>query len=115
MRIKGGGNVFIGNNFHSGSGCKIITTYHDYDNDEYIPYGSKVIHKDVHIGDNVWLGEDVLILGGVNIADGAIIQAGSVVVSDVDYCGIAGGAPAKTFKQRNIEHYEKLCRLGKFR
>lgn len=114
MRIRGGGEVIIGNNFHSGSGCKIITSYHDYDNDDYVPYGNKVIHKSVVIGNNVWVGDDVLILGGVNIEDGAILQAGAVVTGDIGYCEIAGGSPAKCFKKRNIQHYERLVKQGKF-
>lgn len=115
MRIRGAGKVTIGDNFHSGSGCKMITSYHDYDNDDYIPYGNKVINKNIVIGNNVWLGDDVLILGGVHIADGSIIQAGSVVTSSIGYCEIAGGSPAKSFKKRDIEHYERLCKLGKFK
>lgn len=115
MRIRGSGEVIIGDNFHSGGGCKIITSYHDYDNDDYIPYGNKVIHKKVVIGNNVWIGDDVLILGGVNINDGAIIQAGSVVTSNIGYCEIAGGSPAKCFKKRDIQHYERLLFLEKFK
>lgn len=36
--------------------------------------------------------------GGVTIGEGAIIQAGSVVVSDIPKYAIAGGSPAKVFK-----------------
>lgn len=114
MRIKGKGDVKIGDNFHSGSGCKIITTYHDYDNGSHIPYGVEEVHKNIMIGNNVWIGEDVLILGGVTIQDGAIIQAGSVVTSDIGYCEIAGGSPAKVFKKRNVKHYEDLRSKGKY-
>lgn len=48
------------------------------------------------------------ILPGVKIGEGAIIQAGSVVVKDIEKYAIAGGHPAKTFKYRDIDHYEKL-------
>ena len=66
------------------------------------------------IGDNVWLGNNVIILGGVTIGEGAIIQAGSVVCMDVPACAIAGGHPAKPFKYRDREHYEQMKREGKF-
>jgi acetyltransferase-like isoleucine patch superfamily enzyme len=56
----------------------------------------------------------VIILPGVTIHEGAIIQAGSVVVKDIEKCAIAGGHPAKVFKYRDIEHYEKLKKEGKF-
>ena len=108
MEIGGGGHVRIGNNFHSGPGCLMITQNHDYDHGNAIPYGSKYIYKDIFIEDNVWLGDRVIILGGVTIGEGAIIQAGSVVVSDIPKYGIAGGHPARVFKYRDKEHYEKL-------
>ncbi|MCQ2964441.1 MAG: acyltransferase, partial [archaeon] len=73
-----------------------------------------VISKEVVIEDNVWLGNRVIVLPGVTIGEGAIIQAGSVVVSDIPKCAIAGGHPAKVFKYRDIGHYEKLKKEGKF-
>lgn len=73
-----------------------------------------MITKDVVIGDNVWLGINVIILGGVTIGEGAIIQAGAVVVKDIPPLGIAGGNPAQVFKYRDIEHYKKLKREKKY-
>lgn len=113
MAISGNGKVEIGDNFHSGPRCQIITSFHNYEGDA-IPYDLTFIDKDVKIGDNVWLGNNVIILGGVTIGEGAIIQAGSVVCKDVPAYAIAGGHPAVPFKQRNVEHYEKLKAEGKF-
>jgi acetyltransferase-like isoleucine patch superfamily enzyme len=62
----------------------------------------------------VWLGSRVTILGGVTIGEGAIIQAGAVVVSDIPKYAIAGGNPAKVFKYRDIEHYERLKAENRF-
>lgn len=107
MTILGDGKVEIGDNFHSGTGCKFITSIHNYEGAQ-IPYDSTMIDKDIKIGDNVWLGDDVIVLGGVTIGEGAIIQAGSVVVSNVPDFAIAGGHPAKMFKNRNKEHYLEL-------
>lgn len=114
MSILGNGQVNIGNNFHSGTGCVIITGYHNYDKGNAIPYDSTYIHKDVTIDDNVWLGNDVTILGGVTIGEGAIVQIGSVVVSNIPPLGIAGGHPAKVYKYRDQEHYYNLKQEGKF-
>jgi acetyltransferase-like isoleucine patch superfamily enzyme len=77
MNIAGGGRVKIGNNFHSGIDCMMITQIHNYDQGTKIPY----IFKDIVIEDQVWIGSRVIILGGVKIGEGAIIQAGSVVVN----------------------------------
>lgn len=108
MKIGGSGKVSIGNNFHSGKDCLMISEIHNYDNGTAIPYDDTFIAKDIVIEDNVWLGERVIILGGVKIGEGAIIQAGSVVVNDIPPLAIAGGHPARVFKQRNKEHYYRL-------
>lgn len=113
MGISGNGKVQIGNYFHSGVGCQIITSFHNYEGNK-IPYDETFLDKDVFIGDCVWLGNNVIVLGGVKIGEGAIIQAGSVVCKDIPPFGIAGGHPAVTFKYRNKEHYLKLKQEGKF-
>jgi len=115
LRIDGRGKVVIGDNFHSGTECLFITQTHDYDGGDAIPYGSGYILKDIVIEDNVWIGSRVIVLGGVTIGEGAIIQAGSCVVSDIPKYAIAGGHPATVFRQRDVEHYERLKREGKFR
>ncbi len=115
MQIQGVGRVQIGDNFHSGTDCLIICSSHNYDKSTLIPYDDVDVDKDVVIQDNVWLGSRVTIIGRVTIGEGAIIQAGSVVVKDVPYCGIAGGNPAKVFKTRDTAHYEKLKAAGKVR
>ncbi|MEL6813066.1 MAG: CatB-related O-acetyltransferase [Bacteroidota bacterium] len=52
------------------------------------------------IGNDVWVGKNAIILGGVTIGNGAIIAAGSVVTKDVPPYHIAGGVPAKILKPR---------------
>lgn len=113
MVIGGKGSVKIGDNFHSGVGCKILTQIHNYEG-EALPYDNKIIAKDTVVGDNVWFGDNVTVLGGVRIGNGVIIQAGSVVVSNIPDYAIAGGHPAKVFKERNIEHYQRLLKEKKF-
>lgn len=114
LRTVGSGAVTIGDNFHSGGGCKIRTQTHDYDSGDAIPYGSGYVVEEVVIEDNVWLGEDVTILPGTTIEEGAIVQTGSVVVSDVPECAIVGGHPAEIFDYRDQDHYETLKQQGKF-
>ena len=113
IRISGGGTVYIGDNFHSGVECMMITQNHNYEGSK-IPYDSTYIYKDIIIEDNVWLGNRVIVLGGVRIGEGSIIQAGSVVVGDIPKYAIAGGHPAKVFSNRDKAHYEKLKNEGKF-
>ncbi|WP_215224743.1 acyltransferase [Echinicola shivajiensis] len=112
-RIYGSGKVSFGDNFHSGKNLRILTTYHNYLGAR-IPYDETVITKDVAIGDNVWVGLDVIILAGVTIGEGAIIQAGSVVSSNIPPMGIAGGNPARVFKERDSAKYYKLKEQKQF-
>jgi len=113
MRIGGNGIVSIGRYFHSGTGCQIITSFHNYEGNA-IPYDDINIDKDVTIEDFVWLGNNVIVLGGVRIGEGAIIQAGSVVCKDIPPYGIAGGHPATVFKYRNVEHFLLMKKEQKF-
>ena len=113
MQIHGSGKVTFGDYFHSGIECMIITYNHNYEG-EMIPYDPTYITKDVTIGKCVWLGNRVTICGNVTIGDGAIIAAGSVVVKDVPRCAIVGGNPAKVIKYRDIEHFDKLEKEGKY-
>lgn len=114
MNIAGAGTVKIGDNFHSGIECMMITQNHDYDDGNAIPYGDKYNLKTIEIGDNVWLGNRVILIGNLTIGEGAIVAAGSVVVKDVPPFAIVGGNPAKVIKYRDIERYNKLKSEGKF-
>ena len=113
MTINGKGKVIIGNYFHSGQDVHIITDVHNYEG-EAIPYDATDIVKDVIIDDFVWVGSHVIILGGVHIGEGAIIQAGSVVVKDIPSYAIVGGNPARIFKYRDIDHFNNLKAEKKF-
>ena len=52
------------------------------------------------IGNDVWIGDRVTILGGVNIADGTVVGAGAVVTRDTEPFGIYVGIPAKKIGSR---------------
>lgn len=113
MKILGSGSVTIGDNFHSGIECMMITEVHDY-HGQQLPYDTTRIPKPIVIEDNVWFGNRVLILGGVAIGEGAIVQAGAVVVTNIPRLSIVGGNPAKPFRMRDAVHYEDLKRRGAF-
>ena len=57
-------------------------------------------NKPVVIGNDVWIGANVIILPGVEIKDGAVIAAGAVVTRNVPAYAIVGGVPAKILKYR---------------
>lgn len=113
MIVAGGGKLVIGNYFHSGVECMIITQNHNYEG-EAIPYDNSYVMKPVTIGDCVWFGNRVTVVGGVTIGEGTIIAAGAVVTKDVPPLAIVGGNPAKVIKYRDAEHYNKLKAEGKY-
>ena len=57
----------------------------------------------VKIGNDVWLGTHCIILGNVNVGNGAVVAAGAVVTKDVPPYAIVGGVPAKIIKYRFSE------------
>ncbi|MGE1063555.1 CatB-related O-acetyltransferase [Megasphaera paucivorans] len=67
---------------------------------------------DTVIGNDVWIGQYVTIMPGVNVGDGAIIAANSTVVKNVEPYSVVGGNPAKIIKKRfDDETIELLLKL----
>jgi len=105
--IKGGGKVTFGKYCAVGEDLKIISSNHDYKfvNLQYAlqsRIGAKImpLSAAVTIGNNVWIGDSVLILAGKTIGDGAVLAAGAVITKDVPAYAIVGGCPAKIIKYR---------------
>lgn len=66
----------------------------------------------VTIGNDVWIGNNVLLLPGIHIGDGAVIAAGAVVTKDVAPYTVVGGVPAKEIRKRfRDEQIEKLMEM----
>jgi virginiamycin A acetyltransferase len=64
------------------------------------------------IGNDVWIGQNVTIMPGVKVGDGAIIAANSTVVKNIEPYTIYGGNPAKLIKNRfSDEKVEFLLKL----
>jgi acetyltransferase-like isoleucine patch superfamily enzyme len=99
--IYGHGNVTIGDNVLIAPGCKIIASNHS------VPDKTKLINQQpdnkqpITIGNDVWLGADVKVLAGVNIGDGCVIGAGSLVNTSIPPYSYAVGVPAKVIKTRD--------------
>lgn len=58
-------------------------------------YGKKTV-----VGQDVWLGSSVIVLGGVTVGDGAVVGAGAVVTKDIPSYSMAAGVPAKIIGKR---------------
>ena len=95
--------IKIGNNSLIAS--DVFITDHDHSNlsgyiDNEIPWvDHKLFAKAVLIGSNVWIGEKVIILKGVEIGENSVIAAGSVVTKSFPKSSLIAGNPAKLLRQ----------------
>ena len=55
---------------------------------------------DTIVGNDVWIGQNVTVMPGVHIGDGAIIAANSVITKDVPAYCVVGGNPSKIIRKR---------------
>ncbi len=62
--------------------------------------GSYVPYHPCHIGNDVWIGMNAIVMDGVTIGDGAVVGAGAIVTKDVPPYAIVVGIPAKILKYR---------------
>ena len=73
------------------------------------PAASDLPYKgDTVIGNDVWIGQNAVILPGVHIGDGAIVGANSVVGSDVEPYTVVVGNPAEPIRYRFDEELTSL-------
>ena len=94
-------NVHIGSNVIMGPDVKIYSRNHNFDSME-IPIqrqGKKYYHT--VIGNDVWIGANVIITAGCSVGNHVVIAAGAVVTKDVPDYAIVGGVPAKVLRIRN--------------
>lgn len=111
--IAPGGKIYLGGNHRT----DWITTYpfgklHTNIFNKFNGPGHPSTNGDVIISNDVWLGENVTIMSGITIGDGAAIAANSHVVKNVAAYSIIGGNPAKLIKYRFSEkQIEKLLEI----
>ena len=98
--------ITIGNNVHITDGVKFIT--HDGGTLLFrylVP--DLEITKPIVVGNNVYIGNNVIILPGVKIGDNVVIGAGAVVSKNIPDNSVAVGVPARVIKTAD-EYLEKL-------
>tara|TARA_A100001011_G_scaffold199502_1_gene207780 strand:- start:3994 stop:4566 length:573 start_codon:yes stop_codon:yes gene_type:complete len=98
INASNGGEISMGENILIGPNVVIRTANHNF-NDKEKPM-NKQGHNfaNIKVADNVWIGANSVILGGVEIGEGCIIAAGAVVNKNVKPFTIVGGVPAKILK-----------------
>ncbi len=87
----------IGDNVMIAHGSSVITGAHFYD--ENVPMRDTLEARPIKIGNNVWIGAGVRIIGTTSIGDNVIIGANAVVTKDIPNNSIAVGVPARVIKK----------------
>ncbi len=92
-----GYNIEIGENFYANHNFSFYTAGHplDYETrNKGLEYA-----KPITVGDNVWIGGNVVVLPGVTIGDNVVIGAGSIVNKDIPSNSVAVGNPCRVIKK----------------
>jgi len=93
------GPVTIGNQVNIGQHVLISGLNHNYEDIQTTIASQGVTVAPVSIGDDVWIGGNVVILSGISIGQHAVIGAGSVVTKDVPAYTVVIGNPARAIKK----------------
>jgi len=101
--FAGRGGLEIGDDSQFGPNVVIITSGHDFDNNSRPIIEQGHTNGFVHIGKDVWIGANAVVLPNVKIADGTIVGAGAVVNKDTMPYSIVAGVPAKEIGKRCIQ------------
>ena len=101
-------SVRIGDNVLMASNIFITDTSHGSFTEgasapDVAPDDRPLVTKPTRIGDNVWIGEGVCIMPGVEIGDGCTIGANSVVTKSVLANTVVAGAPARAIRRWSEE------------
>ena len=102
------GHIYIGDRVMIGPNVTIATAGHPVDPD--LRRKNLQYNKDVHIGENVWIGAGVIIMPGITIGKNTVIGAGSIVTKDIPENCIAVGNPCRVMREvseRDKEYFYK--------
>lgn len=94
------GGVIIGDRVLIGYRTQILSANHNVPPKPQRIFEAGHTKAPVKIGDDVWIGANSIILPGVEIGEGAVIAAGSVVTKNVPAFSYAAGIPARIIKER---------------
>lgn len=90
------GHIYVGNKVMFGPNVTIATANHPIE--ASLRAKGLQYNKDVHIGDNAWIGANTVVCPGVTIGHDTVIGAGSVVTKDIPDGCVAFGNPCKVHR-----------------
>ena len=106
------GDIFVGDRVMFGPHVTVATANHPVNPE--LRLKAYQYNRDVHIGNNVWIGAGTVIVPGVTIGENSVIGAGSVVTKDIPANVVAAGNPCRVMREigeRDREFYYKNERI----
>ena len=95
-----GGSIRIGDDCLFGPNVVLRSADHRFDRTDVPIRNQGHSFADIEIDNDVWIGANVTVVGGVHIGKGAVVGAGAVVTRDVADMVMVGGVPAKVIRAR---------------
>ena len=105
-------DIFVGDSVMFGPNVTVATAGHPINPD--LRRDVAQYNIPVHIGNNVWIGANSVILPGITIGDNSVIGAGSVVTKDIPANVVAVGNPCKVLREigdHDKEYYYKTKKI----
>ncbi|MEV4564473.1 acyltransferase [Nonomuraea sp. NPDC049419] len=99
------GTISLGDAVRIGAHTSLLGFNHGTAPDREV-FRQPITSEGIRIGDDVWIGSNVVILDGVTIGDHAVIGAGSVVTKDVPAWAMVAGNPARAIRDRRTPRDE---------
>jgi acetyltransferase-like isoleucine patch superfamily enzyme len=101
--------VEIGEHCMLANGCFVTDSSHRYDDPEMpVPWQGFTTKGPTKLGENCWLGANVVVTSGVTIGERCVIGANSVVTRDIESFSVAAGVPARVL--RKIDYDSRACK-----
>jgi acetyltransferase-like isoleucine patch superfamily enzyme len=98
--LGAGGGITIGARVTFGAGVHLLAENHEFRDGSRPIQDQGVTRAGIRVDDDVWVGNQVIVLDGVHIGHGAVIGAGAVVTKDIPPMAIAVGNPARVTGHR---------------
>lgn len=96
-------DITIGDYVKFGPNCVLTTASHPIEPN--LRRQAYQFNRPIVIADNVWLGSNVVVFGGVSIGENSVIGAGSIVTKDVPANVVAYGNPCKVIRTVNDDEF----------
>lgn len=94
------GDVRLGNGVRVGAHAALLGFNHTFTDPDVPVFRQPLTSRGITVGDDVWVGSNVVVVDGVHVGDRSVLAAGAVVTKDVPAGAVVGGNPARVLRWR---------------